>query len=95
MLHRIEIDRIYDPEALAVVGAAFDRAWQAALQGVKPMNGNDDAKRALALTVLRLFDQGERDPERLLEIALREWSGPDGSTIGIRWATGRPPARQR
>jgi hypothetical protein len=95
MLHRIEIDRIYDPEALAVVGAAFDRTWQAALKRMKPMSGYDDAKEALALTVLRLFDQGERDPERLLEIALREWSGADGSTIGIRWATRRPPARQR
>jgi hypothetical protein len=30
MLHRVEIDRTYGPEALAVVGAAFDRVWQAA-----------------------------------------------------------------
>jgi len=28
MLHRVEIGRTYDPEALAVVGAAFDRVWQ-------------------------------------------------------------------
>jgi hypothetical protein len=92
MLQRIESDRTYSPEALVVVGAAFDRVWQLGLQR---MNGNDDAKRALALTVLRLFDQGERDPERLAEIAFREWSGPDGSTVGNRWATGRPHARQR
>jgi len=75
MSHRVKIDRTYDPEALAVVGAAFDGVWQAALKRMKPMAGNDDAKRALALTVLRLFDHGERDPERLAEMALRECSG--------------------
>jgi hypothetical protein len=85
MSHRVEIDRTYGPEALAVVGVAFDRVWQAALKRMKSMNGNDDAKRALALTVLRLFDQGERDPERLAEIALREWSAPtvrQSETVG-------------
>jgi hypothetical protein len=30
------------------VGAAFDRVWQAALKRMKPMDGNDGAKRALA-----------------------------------------------
>ena len=92
MLHRIENERAYCPAALAVAGTAFDRVWQFGLQR---MNGNDDAKRTLALTVLRLFDQGERDPERLAEIAFREWSGTDGSTVGNRWPTGRPYARQR
>jgi hypothetical protein len=95
MLHRDEIDRTYGPEALAVVGAAFDRVWQTALERTNPMEGNDDAKRALALTVLRLFDQGEREPERLAEIALREWSDTDGSTIRKRWTIGHPPARRR
>jgi hypothetical protein len=86
MLHRVEIDRTYGPEELAVVGAAFDRVWQAALKRMKSMNGNDDAKQALALTVLRLFDHGARDPERLAEIALREWSGTDDRLARIRTA---------
>ena len=42
------------------VGAAFDRVWQAALKRMKPMDGTEDVKQALALAVLRLFDQGER-----------------------------------
>jgi hypothetical protein len=62
MLHRVEIDRTYGPETLAVVGAAFDRVWQAALKRMKFMNGNDGAKRALALTVLRLLTMGSAIP---------------------------------
>ena len=46
MLRRVEIDRTYDPEAIAVVGAAFDRVLQALLKRMRPMDGNDEAQWA-------------------------------------------------
>jgi hypothetical protein len=39
------------------------------------MNGNDAAKRRLALIIPRLVDRGERDSARLAEIAFQEWTG--------------------
>ena len=81
MLHRVEIDRTYGPEALAVVGAAFDRVWQAALKRMKFMNGNDGAKRALALTVLRLLTMGSAIPNGSPRLPCANGQAP---TIGWR-----------
>jgi hypothetical protein len=52
------------------------------------MSGSADVKNTLALIIVRLVDQGERDPERLAEAAFQEWTGTDRSAIGDRWATG-------
>jgi hypothetical protein len=53
------------------------------------MDGNDAAKRTLALIILRLVDRGEEcDAARLAEIAFQEWTGTRRSAIGDRWATG-------
>jgi len=41
-LHRVEIDRTYGPETLAVVGAAFDRVWQAAADPAFPNRERHD-----------------------------------------------------
>jgi hypothetical protein len=65
---------------------AFDRVCQSVSQW---MNGHDDAKKTLALIILRHVDRGECNAERLAEIAFREWTGTDRSAIGDRWtATG-------
>ena len=85
MLHLVQLDRSYSPEAVAVMTAAFDKVSQSVS---KTMNGNDDVKKTLALIILRHVDRGERDPGRLAEIAFREWIGTDRSAIGDRWATG-------
>jgi hypothetical protein len=45
-------------------------------------NGNEDMRRTLALIILRYVDRGERDPERLADVALREWTGSDRSATG-------------
>jgi len=85
MLHLVQLDRTYSPETVAVMGAAFDRVCQSISN---EMNGNDAAKRTLALIILRLVDRGERDSARLAEIAFQEWTGTHRSAIGDRWATG-------
>jgi hypothetical protein len=53
----------------------------------KRMKDSVDVKKTLALIIVRLVDEGERDPERLAETAFREWTGADRSAIGDRWAT--------
>ena len=85
MLHLVQLDRSYSPETISVMTAAFDRVCQSVS---KRMNGNDDVKKTLALIILRHVDRGERDAERLAEIAFREWTGADRSANGDRWATG-------
>jgi hypothetical protein len=75
MLHLVQLDRTYSPETVSVMGAAFDRVCQSISN---EMNGNDAAKRRLALIIprlVRLVDRGERDSARLAEIAFQEWTG--------------------
>jgi hypothetical protein len=64
-----EPNRVYPPETVAVMTAAFDRVCQSLSTRI---NGNKDVKQALALIILRHVDNGERNPERLTEIAFRE-----------------------
>jgi hypothetical protein len=86
MLRLVQLDRTYSPETVAAMGAAFDRVCK--LVSIK-MNGNDAAKRTLALIILRLVDRGEEcNSARLAEIAFQEWTGTQRSAIGDRWATG-------
>ena len=79
MLHLVQLDRTYEPETIAVMSAAFDRACESVPARI---NGNDDVRRTLALIVLRHVDQGERDPGRLADIAFRELAGIDRSASG-------------
>jgi hypothetical protein len=67
------------------MGAAFDRVCKLISN---EMNGNDAAKRMLALIILRLVDRGECNSAHLAEIAFQEWTGTHRSVIGDRWATG-------
>jgi hypothetical protein len=69
MLHLVEIPRTYGPETVAAMTVAFDRVCQSASHWI---NGNDDVKQTLALTILRYVDRGERDPERLADVVIRE-----------------------
>jgi hypothetical protein len=74
MLRLVETPRVYPPETLTVMAAAFDQAWQSLPRAV---NGNDDLRRQLALIILQHVDRGEHDPIRLSEIAYRELAGLD------------------
>ena len=77
MMHLIETSRVYPPETLEVMTAAFDQACQSLPRAV---NGNDDLRRQLALIILQHVDRGEHDPIRLSEIAYRELAGLNGSS---------------
>jgi hypothetical protein len=61
-------DRTYNPEQIAVMGSALERAFSLSTW----MNGNNDnVRETLARIVLWHFDLGERDPVRLSNLALR------------------------
>ena len=86
MLHLVQLDRTYSPETVAMMGVAFDNVSKVFSN---EMNGNDDARRTLALIILRLVDRGEEcNSAHLAEIAFQEWTGTHRSVIGDRWATG-------
>jgi hypothetical protein len=87
MLHAIERQRVYPPETLAVMTAAFDQACQSI---PKSVNGNNDMRGKLALIIIQYVDQGERDPVRLAKVAFRELAGLNGSTRSLS----RRPVKQ-
>jgi hypothetical protein len=68
-----KLGRTYSPETVGLMSAAFDRVYQSVSSRL--MNEHHDLKQSLALIILRHVDRGERDPEQLADVALREWSG--------------------
>ena len=68
MLHLIDTQRVYRPETIAVMTAAFDQ-----ISEFIPSSG-DGMRRQLALIILRHVDRGVRDPARLSELAFREFA---------------------
>jgi len=74
MLHLVNSNRTYNPETVAIMTAVFDTVCKSISHR---MNGNEDVKQTLALIILRHVDRGERDPRRLADVALREWTGSD------------------
>jgi hypothetical protein len=59
--------RVYDPDALNMMGRAFDKA----VSGLSPQFKADlNIHQNLARCILRLFDGGERSPLHLAIIAL-------------------------
>ena len=71
MLHLIETQRVYPPETVAAMTAAFDRLCKSIPKSIH----GDDLRRQLALIILRHVDRGVQDSERLSEIAFREFAG--------------------
>jgi hypothetical protein len=59
--------RVYDPDALSMMGRAFDKA----VRGLSPQSKADpNIRQNLARCIIRLFDEGERAPLHLAIIAL-------------------------
>jgi hypothetical protein len=77
-------DRSYDPEQIAVMGSAFERAC-GSLSTWTNVN-DDDVRETLARIILWHFDLGERDPVRLSNLALDTFASaappPDDSATG-------------
>jgi hypothetical protein len=58
---------VYDPDALSMMGRAFDKA----VKGLSPeAQADPNICQNLARCILRLFDEGERAPLHLAIIAL-------------------------
>jgi len=59
--------RVYDPDALEIMGRAFDKAFS----DLSPQSkGDANIRQNLARCIIRLFDEGERAPLDLSTIAL-------------------------
>lgn len=93
-------DRTYSPEIVVSMSTAFDSVCRAVPTAVH----SDAEMRRLALIIQRQVDGGERDAERLAELALREFTGSVRSSIVcargrdaalILRSRGRAPQRTR
>ena len=72
------LNRVYGPETIAVMSAAL----HSASRSLSTRSGSDEARRTLALTILRRVDEGERDPTRLSDIASRKLAGMQRADTG-------------
>lgn len=67
----------FDPETLTIMGRALDAAWSE-LESRSVVRGEPEKagiKRALALRILAAVRVGQRDPERLRQVALHVVEG--------------------
>jgi hypothetical protein len=61
----------YDPETLALMTKAFDAAWEEVGFALARGDSDPNAIRSLmAIRIMAAVRDGERDPERLKELAL-------------------------
>jgi hypothetical protein len=79
MLPSSDLAYVYDPEALKMMGAAFDTVCEAFPPDMKD---HEAARRKLALLILRHVERGERDAARLSEVALLDFMRPLASGQG-------------
>lgn len=84
MLHLVKPNRAYDPQTIAVMTAAFDRACQS-LSARK--NEDEDVKRKLAEAILRLVDYGESDPTVIAIAVVDQLTAPDGRQARNVWSS--------
>ena len=64
-------DRYYTPDMLDLMTWAFDAAWEDVEFALAKTDANPTALRALmAVRIMTAVRDGERDPERLKELAL-------------------------
>jgi hypothetical protein len=78
MLHVVKPDRSYGPETIAVVTAALDTVCQSLSSRIRDDEG---LQHTIALAILRLADQGVREPMLLADAAFREMAGIDRSAV--------------
>jgi hypothetical protein len=65
-----DIKRVYRPEDLRVMAAAYDRGYD---RLPKEFRVNGRAARKLALLIIRGVDRGLHDPESLADLAMLEF----------------------
>jgi len=70
--HLGEFDQVFDAEDMQILGAAFDKAWEAVQgSGVRyPENKVELVRTILAKHIVAAAKDGERDHGRLCDLAL-------------------------
>jgi hypothetical protein len=63
-------ERVYGPDTLKIITAAFDNAHECLPAEFKK---SEHARRKLALLILRHMERGEHDPSRLAETAVLDF----------------------
>ncbi len=71
----------YDPDVLTRMGIAFDRAWKQLSGWVV---GNENNRRNLAILIILHVDRGERDSDRLSDLATADFKRRFRSTMATR-----------
>ena len=72
----------YDSETLSVLNGAFDEAWrefQRATHSASEYRSMEVTRTMMALRIMTAANEGERDPDRLKEVAIR---AVDGKNFG-------------
>jgi hypothetical protein len=88
MLYLVDTKGVCSSEFFTVMVIAFDRVCQLFPKWV---GGNDGVRQLCAWTIIHLVDQGQQDPIRLFELALRELTGAKYVASTVReypWMTG-------
>jgi hypothetical protein len=75
MLYIVKPSRIYDPETVAIMAAAFDQACRSLLASA---DHDEAVRRRLAEQILRRVDRGERDPTVIATAVMEQLTGIDG-----------------
>ena len=73
-------DSSFDPEAVAILGAAFDAAWDALQKSGSPLAGDAKAvttRERLAKRIIEMGQKGMRNHQRLVEDARAHLTGKD------------------
>jgi hypothetical protein len=70
-IHRLLREHAFGPEEIRVLASAFERA----LRTLRLVDRTDPATEIVAKKIIELAQQGERDPERLCQRAVRSISG--------------------
>jgi hypothetical protein len=68
----------FDPEAVAILGAAFDAAWDALQKSGSPLASDAQAvttRERLAKRIVEMGQKGMRNHQRLVEDALAHLTG--------------------
>ena len=71
-------DKAFDPKAVAILGAAFDTAWDTIQKSGSLLAAGDQAattRDRLARRIIEMGQRGERDHQRLVDDALAHLSG--------------------
>jgi hypothetical protein len=70
-IHRLLREHAFGPEEIRVLASAFERA----LRTLRLVDRTDPATEIVAKKNIKLAQQGERDPERRCQRAVRSISG--------------------